>query len=68
MIEDDPDFSTAFPQTSTSDGDESDDDYYVNPYMDVDLPASKKERFPDAALVATAHSLRGNQHGRKRRR
>ncbi|XP_078151687.1 translocase 11 isoform X2 [Carex rostrata] len=68
LIEDEPDFSTAFRQTSTSDGDESDDDYYVNPYMDVDLPASKKERFPDAALVATVHSLRGNQHGHKRRR
>lgn len=70
MIEEDPDFTIELHQHSTSEGEESDDDTYVNPYMDVDLPASKKERlqFPDAALAATAHSLRGNQHGRKKRR
>jgi hypothetical protein len=69
-IEEDPDFSVELHQHSSSEGEESDDESYVNPYMDVDLPASKNERLqvPDAALAAAAHSLRGNQYRRKKRR
>ncbi|KAJ4780848.1 Phospho-N-acetylmuramoyl-pentapeptide-transferase [Rhynchospora pubera] len=70
LIEEDPDFLSELSQLSSSEGEESDDEYYVNPYLDVDLPASKKEHnhVPDAALAVAAHSLRGNSHGRKTRR
>ncbi|KAJ3685129.1 hypothetical protein LUZ61_014293 [Rhynchospora tenuis] len=70
LFEEDPDFSIESPQPSSSEGEESDDEYYVNPYLDVDLPASKKEHnhVPDAALAVAAHSLRGNRSGHRKRR
>lgn len=54
---------------SSSEGEESDGDFILNPITDVDIPtSSERYRKPDDALTVTAHELRMLGKSQKRNR
>lgn len=54
---------------SSSEGDDSDGDVYLQPITDVDLPTSKEQLLPsDDSVTVTAHRLSMLGSTRKRRK